>query len=70
MTEQEALNMGQELMGWIRASPDARMAVRGVCASYECQSLGELAVAEPVAFEMLHEAIKDMMEQIPDYWTP
>lgn len=70
MTEREALEMGAKLAEWARSSPDARLAIRGMTKSYGYNSMGELAVAEPEAFELMYESIKDMMEQLPDYWTP
>lgn len=70
MTDSEALAKGAELMEWVRSSQDARLAVRGVCMSYGVETLGQLAVENPEAFELLHQSIKDMQEQIPIYWTP
>lgn len=70
MTEQEILVRANELREWMGESRDAKMAVKGVCLSYGCSTVGELAALDNEAFEMLHESIKDMMEQIPSYWTP
>lgn len=62
--------MGAELKEWTRRDRNAKLAVRGICLSYGVESLGQLADQEPEAFELMHQSIKDMMEQIPEYWTP
>jgi hypothetical protein len=70
MTESRESLMEAQLLGWALEHPDCRLAIVGVVKSYGKVALAELAAEEPEAFDLLYDSIKDMIEQIPTYWTP
>jgi hypothetical protein len=59
-----------QLMTWAMEIPDARLAIKGIVMSYKCATLEELAESDQEAFDLLYHSIGDMVEQIPNYWTP
>ena len=60
----------QELVRWMAADVDIRVMVSATCKTHDVSNAGELANLEPLLFDELHEAAKDLLEQIPKQERP